>query len=89
MDVHIPLQTFIMSLHTSNSIALARTNIGVALDNAMSDVMGEPLREIQSLLKSGDVDGCAALIDDTMEDCHDPLIKDYLLRAYSYLEDIS
>ena len=57
-----------MSLHKSNSIALARTHVGVALNNAMSDVMGEPLREIMSLLKSGDIDSTTALIDDTMED---------------------
>lgn len=78
-----------MSLHTSNSIALARTHVGVALDNAMSDVMGEPLREIKSLLNSGDVDSSAALIDDTMEGCYDPLIKDHLMKAYGYLQDIS
>lgn len=78
-----------MSLHTSNSIALARTNIGVALDNAMSDVMREPLREIKALLKSGDIDSSAALMDDTMEQCHDPLIKSHLLKAYGYLQDIA
>ena len=78
-----------MSLHTSNSIALARTNIGVALDNAMSDVMGEPLREIKALLKIGDIDSSAALIDDTMEGCHDPLIKSHLMKAYGYLQDIA
>tara|TARA_B100000780_G_scaffold225495_1_gene164602 strand:- start:1043 stop:1279 length:237 start_codon:yes stop_codon:yes gene_type:complete len=78
-----------MGLHTSNSIALARTNIGAAIDNAMSDVMGEPLREIMSLLKSGDIDSTTALIDDTMEECHDPLIKDHLHKAYGYLQDIS
>lgn len=78
-----------MSLQKSNSIALARTHVGVALNNAMSDVMGEPLREIMSLLKSGDIDSTTALIDDTMEDCHDPLIKDHLHKAYGYLQDIS
>ena len=50
-----------MPLHRSNSIALARTNIGAAIDNVMSDVLGEPLREIKSLLKSGDVDASTAL----------------------------
>jgi hypothetical protein len=80
---------FIMPLHRSNSIALARTNIGAAIDNVMSDVLGEPLREIKSLLKSGDVDASTALIDDTMEGCDDPLIRGYLLKAYGYLEDIS
>ena len=78
-----------MSLHTSNSIALARTNIGVALDNAMSDVMREPLREIKALLKSGDIDSSAALMDDTMEQCHDPLIRSHILKAYGYLQDIA
>jgi len=78
-----------MSLHTSNSIALARTNIGVAIDNAMSDVMGSPLREIKSLLKSGDIDSSAALIDDTLEQCYDPVIKSHLLKAYGYLQDIA
>jgi hypothetical protein len=78
-----------MSLHTSNSIALARTNIGVALDNAMSDVMREPLREINALLKSGDIDSSAALMDDTMEQCHDPLIRSHILKAYGYLQDIA
>ena len=78
-----------MHLYKTNSIALARTNIGVAIDNAMSDVMGEPLREIMSLLKSGDIDSTAALIDDTMEECHDQLIRDHLHKAYGYLQDIS
>lgn len=50
--------------------------------------MGEPLREIKSLLKSGDIDSSAALIDDTMEECFDPLIKDHLMKAYGYLQDI-
>ena len=78
-----------MSLYNSNSIALARTNIGVALDFAMSDVMRSPLREIKSLLNNGDVDSSAALIDDTLDECFDPLIKDHLLKAYSYLQDVS
>ena len=78
-----------MSLHNSNSIALARTHIGVALDHAMSDVMGSPLREIRSLLKSGDIDSSAALIDDTMEQCFDQVIKSHLHKAYGYLQDIA
>ena len=78
-----------MTLHKSNSISLARTHIGVALDNAMSDEMAEPLRDIKSLLNNGDVDSSAALIDDTLEECLDPLIKSHLLIAMGYLEDIS
>tara|TARA_R110000850_G_scaffold59373_2_gene137191 strand:+ start:518 stop:685 length:168 start_codon:yes stop_codon:yes gene_type:complete len=55
----------------------------------MSDVMRSPLREIKSLLNNGDVDSSAALIDDTLDECFDPLIKDHLLKAYSYLQDVS
>ena len=78
-----------MSLYKSNSISLARTHIGVALDNAMTDQLREPLREIKSLLKDSDVDSSAALIDDTMEQCFDPLIKSHLMKAYGFLQDIS
>ena len=78
-----------MCLHTSNTIALARTQVGVALDESMTDDMREPLREIITLLNSKDIDASASLLDDTISECFDPMVKDHLLTAYSYLQDIS
>jgi|ETNvirenome_6_85_1030632.scaffolds.fasta_scaffold29146_3 type II restriction/modification system DNA methylase subunit YeeA len=78
-----------MELHDRNSIALARTHVGVALDEAMTDVIREPLREIIDFLQEGDIDTSTSLLDDTMEECFDPFVRNHLHKAYNYLAEIA
>lgn len=89
MVAQIKVSIPFMCLHTTNTIALARTQVGVALDESMTDDMREPLREILTLLKSKDIDASASMLDDTISECFDPMVKAHLLNAYSYLQDIS
>lgn len=77
-----------MTTDERNNKSLARTYIGVAIDDALSEEIKSPLTDALELLAEDDFDSVASLLDDVNEACFDQLVKNHLNKASSYLSEL-